>query len=235
MGELTHGMNIDEVEELGRFLQQKGRDLEQLLTGIDGKIRASSWTGGDADRFRGDWWPKHKAQLATLAREIDGLGQSALNNASAQRSASEESSADGRADWGRPGHTPKIDADGWYSLAKLVPIVGSVLELGEFVVDTGQAGGTLAYHTYVWIKHGYGSPEERFARGVADEDMDRWRRGGVDVVMSVGGEVIPIGKVKKVYDLYDGGSKALTVTDTVSGTDVGKYTDPNHWVDGLLR
>lgn len=88
MEQLTHGMNVEQVEELGRFLQQKGLALQQMATAIDSKVRSSSWTGPDADRFRGDWWPRHRAEIAATAREIDGLGQSALNNAAEQRRAS---------------------------------------------------------------------------------------------------------------------------------------------------
>lgn len=88
MGQLTHGMNIEQVEELGRFLKQNGEALQQMATAIDSRVRSSSWTGPDADRFGGDWWPKHRAQIAATAREIDGLGQSALNNAAEQQRAS---------------------------------------------------------------------------------------------------------------------------------------------------
>lgn len=98
-------MNIADVEELGRLLQDRSRDLEALASGIETRIRASSWQGVDADRFRNDWWPKHRAKLLTLGQELAGLGQSALNNASAQRAASDDAADQ------RPSGSPSMHLD----------------------------------------------------------------------------------------------------------------------------
>src|SRR5690606_20976844 len=85
VGNLTHGMTVGEVEDLGRILKQQGHVLEQLSTQIDSKVHGSSWAGGDADRFRGDWWPMQRRRLSGVAADLDGLGQAALNNAAEQR------------------------------------------------------------------------------------------------------------------------------------------------------
>lgn len=92
---LTHGMNLGEVEEMGRFLKERAAAISAVGAAIDARVRATSWCGGDADRFRGDWWPDHKSALMAMAKELDGLGQSALNNVAEQRQVSEDPSTSG--------------------------------------------------------------------------------------------------------------------------------------------
>ncbi|MGN6696370.1 MAG: hypothetical protein ACTHN0_19485 [Aquihabitans sp.] len=81
-------MDPDQVEELGRFLQQRAQRIERIVSDVDARVRSSSWIGTDANRFRHDWWPSHRRQLLSSADHIRGLGQSALNNASDQKRAS---------------------------------------------------------------------------------------------------------------------------------------------------
>ena len=83
------GMNVAEVEDLGRFLQSHAGKLESIRSQIDQLVRSAAWVGFDATRFTQQWWPEHAARLATVDRELEGLGQSALNNAAEQRQASE--------------------------------------------------------------------------------------------------------------------------------------------------
>lgn len=90
MGQLTHGMNLEQVEELGRFLQGRAGELDRISAEVDAKVRASSWLGSDADTFRNDWWPAHRKHLVHVGETVRGFGQSALNNASEQRAASDE-------------------------------------------------------------------------------------------------------------------------------------------------
>lgn len=85
---LTHGMNIEEVRALGQFLQQKKGEIEGIINQIEAKVSSAGWEGPDAQRFKGDWWPKHKGNLQQMGEELHGFGQSALNNASAQEQAS---------------------------------------------------------------------------------------------------------------------------------------------------
>lgn len=150
MGELTHGMNVEQVDELGRFLKQKGSDLGQLALTIDSRIRQSSWTGGDADRFRHDWWPAHRGMLDRIANEIDGLGQSALNNAAEQRRVSgaggEGSGAADRATTGRApraGGAAPLDDD-VTGIIKQLATVESVMNLRDVdlarIVELRKAG-----------------------------------------------------------------------------------------------
>jgi surface antigen len=89
MAQLTHGMNIDQVEELGRFLQGRASALEAIAKEIDGRVRGTSWIGTDANRFQNQWWPEHRNRMTTMAETVKGFGQSALNNASDQRRTSD--------------------------------------------------------------------------------------------------------------------------------------------------
>ena len=90
MANISHGMNIGEVRSLGNRLQShhaesiRGlqREIEQMVNNT-----SSTWLGPDGERFRG-WWPEKRAALNAIAEDLHGFGQSALNNASAQETAS---------------------------------------------------------------------------------------------------------------------------------------------------
>lgn len=85
MGNVTHGMNEQEVSDLGKYLkagvQQK---FDDLIGTIDTKVRATTWVGPDAEQFKNQWWPQKKTALRNMAKDLDGFGQSALNNVSEQ-------------------------------------------------------------------------------------------------------------------------------------------------------
>lgn len=88
MNAITHGMNPEEVENLGRTLKSRAAELNQLVSQLNGLVHNTSWVGPDANNFKGPWWDGHRAHLSKIAQDLDGFGQSALNNASAQRSTS---------------------------------------------------------------------------------------------------------------------------------------------------
>ncbi len=85
---VTHGMNPDEVEQLGRDLQNCGDSFQTLAQTIHDQVRATSWEGNDAYLFKHQWWPDHLVALRTVGNELHGYGQSALNNAQEQRNIS---------------------------------------------------------------------------------------------------------------------------------------------------
>jgi hypothetical protein len=90
MGAITHGMNANDVEAVGHRLQDRHAEairaavaqIEQLVSNS-----GSSWTGPDADDFRG-WWSEKRQRMLAMAEDLHGFGQSALNNVSEQRGAS---------------------------------------------------------------------------------------------------------------------------------------------------
>lgn len=90
MSNVTHGMNIEEVEAFGRRLQDvHAGQIRDLVAEIDRVIgqTSSTWRGPDAERFR-SWWPSKKSTMLAMADDLQGFGQSALNNASQQFDAS---------------------------------------------------------------------------------------------------------------------------------------------------
>ena len=90
MANLTHGMNVDQVENLARQLKGKASEVDALANGINALIDQlqASWKGQDATEFKGWWDSQHRPALQHLRDAIDGLGQSALNNANEQRQVS---------------------------------------------------------------------------------------------------------------------------------------------------
>lgn len=85
---ITHGMNPEEVEALGKELQTMAEQVNTMCGQLSSKVGATTWVGPDATTFKGDWWPKHEAHLRAVANDLHGFGQSALNNASEQRNVS---------------------------------------------------------------------------------------------------------------------------------------------------
>ncbi|WP_155943224.1 hypothetical protein [Mycobacterium sp. 141] len=84
------GMDVDQVEAAGRQLKTQAGKIDALIKEINGVVTGltSIWDGPDAKTFVNDWWPKHRQALVAAQHEIEGLGQSALNNASDQRNVS---------------------------------------------------------------------------------------------------------------------------------------------------
>lgn len=84
------GMDVDAVEGVGRSLQSQAEQLEQLVARIDSLVSRlpGVWEGRDSTAFVSEWWPRHKSELRSAGDAVRGLGDSALANASEQRSAS---------------------------------------------------------------------------------------------------------------------------------------------------
>ena len=99
---LTHGMTVDEVNDLGRLLQTKSDLLRQLTSEVDAVIGRTIWEGPDAGDFKQQWWPEHRGRLQQVAEQVHGFGQSALNNASEQTGASDTGGPSGPAPVGAP-------------------------------------------------------------------------------------------------------------------------------------
>jgi hypothetical protein len=84
MAAVTHGMNVEEVKNLGHTLQTQADNIRNLVGQLDGLVNGTTWMGPDADQFKGQWWPEHKQHLLAVSEQLHGFGQSALNNASDQ-------------------------------------------------------------------------------------------------------------------------------------------------------
>lgn len=86
---VTHGMNVEEVEVLGRRLQNVAQDFERWAQDLERLVLGVAWAGPDADMFKRSWWPQHRGRLKTVTEDLHGFGQSAINNASEQRRVSD--------------------------------------------------------------------------------------------------------------------------------------------------
>jgi surface antigen/uncharacterized protein YukE len=84
------GMDADQVENAGRSLKDRAAAIDSIVAGIDKVVKSlpSIWEGSDSQKFVEVWWPDHRKQLVAASVSVEGLGQSALNNASEQRNAS---------------------------------------------------------------------------------------------------------------------------------------------------
>jgi len=84
------GMDVEAVESVGRQLKQSAASVESLVGGIDKTVSGLTglWDGPDAQRFVQQSWPTLRKALVAAQSSVEGLGQSALNNASEQRGAS---------------------------------------------------------------------------------------------------------------------------------------------------
>ena len=84
------GMNVEAVRRISSGLRQKAGDIRAIEARVDAIVNqiSGSWQGIRARQFVGDWHGHHRAALLLLADRVDGLGQSALNNANEQEQAS---------------------------------------------------------------------------------------------------------------------------------------------------
>ncbi len=107
MAQITHGMNVEQVRQLGNLLKQKKLELDQLAQQVMSGLGRTSWEGPDAVAFRTQEWPAHRTRLAAIAAEIEAFGDLALRNAAEQEQASATSGGGG---WRRGG--PAMPAPG---------------------------------------------------------------------------------------------------------------------------
>ncbi|MDR2347655.1 MAG: WXG100 family type VII secretion target [Bifidobacteriaceae bacterium] len=84
------GMDVDAVERIGRQLKNHASSISTIIATIDSDIKSLTtvWDGKDAQNFVNNWWPAHKKALTKAKDDVQGLGQSALNNAAEQREVS---------------------------------------------------------------------------------------------------------------------------------------------------
>lgn len=85
------GMDVAEVQSLAGQLHNQAESIGQVVAAIDSLIGQLEgvWRGADATEFAGWWQQQHKPHLLNAQAAIDGLHQSALNNAQAQIDASQ--------------------------------------------------------------------------------------------------------------------------------------------------
>ena len=77
------GMNTGEVRSLAGQLKNQAQELTNVVSQVDRLLDSlmQNWHGNDATQFHGWWTGQHRPHLLQVAHDIDGLGQSAINNA----------------------------------------------------------------------------------------------------------------------------------------------------------
>jgi len=84
------GMNVDAVRQLSRDLRGQSVQLDGVCRRVDGFVSrtAGVWQGRDASDFVSWWRDQHRPKVMELVRVLEGLAQSASNNADEQEKAS---------------------------------------------------------------------------------------------------------------------------------------------------
>lgn len=85
---IDQGMDISEVKALAEHLKAAANKFDGIVQLLNARVSSTTWLGADATRFKNDWWPGHRTRLQQLRTDLDGFGQSAMNNATEQEDAS---------------------------------------------------------------------------------------------------------------------------------------------------
>ena len=84
------GMDPDAVEAAGHALRERAGRISALIPALDRSVQrlTSHWDGEGSRRLAQRDWPEARRNLQRLRAELEGLAQSALNNAAEQRGVS---------------------------------------------------------------------------------------------------------------------------------------------------
>jgi hypothetical protein len=85
---VTHGMNLAQVEDLARLLDRKANELQQIVSSLNHLVYNHAWEGYDGVRFRDHSWPSLRARLTTTGQQLHSFAETARRNANEQRDAS---------------------------------------------------------------------------------------------------------------------------------------------------
>lgn len=144
------GMDVDVVESLGKQLRTQGQSIRMTVGKVDALINQAGqhWYGGRGRSFVNQWQTIHRQHLLTVAESIEGLGQSALNNAAEQRGVS----GDGGSAISGPHQQPSVHAGNaglssflktpeMSAAAAILGVTGLLSTLGKNSSLVGRYGG----------------------------------------------------------------------------------------------
>lgn len=84
------GLDVEAVTQLSQQLKSQADGVQNVVNAINSLVSniPSIWQGQDAKDFEHWWASQHRPALENARQAIEGLSQSAMNNANAQRDAS---------------------------------------------------------------------------------------------------------------------------------------------------
>ncbi|GAA4076056.1 CHAP domain-containing protein [Nocardioides kongjuensis] len=99
------GMDPAIVQQIGTRLKQRAAHLREITAAVESAVHSlqGNWDGQDATDFQAWWTHQHRPALTAVTEQIEGLGQSALNNAQEQLAVSGGAGA-GPGAGAAPGH-----------------------------------------------------------------------------------------------------------------------------------
>lgn len=144
------GMDADVVESVGRQLKHQGQSVTSVIRAVDALIdrAGTNWWGAHGRDVVHQWRTLHRPALLRVAGAVDGLGSSALANASEQRTASSSSGANAGAAQAGPGL--------WRYSEGVATLASVDKALNGWMVTPGLAAlGTLGVLTGTWRSKPY--------------------------------------------------------------------------------
>ena len=79
------GMDVEQVQNLSRQLQQKASDIDNIITTLNSTMQSTEWKGQDADQFRNDWNSSLTQKLRQVSQSLKDASSKASKNAREQQ------------------------------------------------------------------------------------------------------------------------------------------------------
>lgn len=240
--ESFYGADPDDLDSRAATLRNQSEVFGQIYTNLVLAAEQATWSGPDREQYLTflreqasgpfkDLAALCQAYAAVLAaraakqREVSAAGAGASGGAVPANQAGSSGGAGGKRSWWKYG----------YDVLKTVPVVGAAIEVGEFVVDVGNAGGVLTYEVVTLLKYGWNSDEYRWAARESEVAMYRFNTGALDVVWGVGGTFLPWKGARDIHTMVSNINAGQTVSDKPFGYQTSHYSDPTYWLDDLYR
>ena len=71
------GMDVEQVQNLSRQLDQKATDITNMISTLNSTLQSTEWKGPDADQFRNDWNSTLSQKLRQVSESLKQASQSA--------------------------------------------------------------------------------------------------------------------------------------------------------------
>ena len=82
------GMDVEQVQNLSRQLDQKATDIDNIISTLNSTMQATDWKGQDANQFRNDWNSNLTQKLRQVSQALKDARRKASQNAQEQQTTS---------------------------------------------------------------------------------------------------------------------------------------------------